>query len=201
VTTAPTSVLIVASQLVANGMGRLIDDADDLCVVGVATTTVAALRGLHRWQPAVVVVAEHLPDGAGLDTVAALHEGRPSLRTILVTDAQDPPAITCLPGTTIVSTNQPVGVLLTAIRGGPMIDLSDDALTDDPTAAHSMTARELEVLARLAGGASTGEIAAELFLSVNTVRNHIQHILEKLGSRSRLQAVTIALREGIVSVS
>ena len=69
-----------------------------------------------------------------------------------------------------------------------------------PTAAPAakLSRREIEVLQLLADGASTAELASRLNLSVNTVRNHVQNILTRLGAHSKLEAVSIALREGVI---
>ncbi len=63
-------------------------------------------------------------------------------------------------------------------------------------AAPPLTVRELEVLRRLAHGESTGEISDRLCISRTTVRNHVQHLLEKLGAHSRLQALAVVYRSG-----
>lgn len=68
--------------------------------------------------------------------------------------------------------------------------------TPDPTL--SLTRRELEVLRLLARGAETPEIARELGISSTTARNHIQHLLEKLGAHTRLQVVSLAHRSGLL---
>jgi PAS domain S-box-containing protein len=67
-----------------------------------------------------------------------------------------------------------------------------------PTVPHQLTHRQLDVLHRLGAGASTEQIAADLHLSRETVRNHIRHLLERLGARSRLEAVAIAHRDGLL---
>ena len=61
-----------------------------------------------------------------------------------------------------------------------------------------LTPRQREILAALAGGASTEQIAERLFLSRETVRNHVRHILQRLDARSRLEAVAIAHRDGLI---
>jgi DNA-binding CsgD family transcriptional regulator len=61
-----------------------------------------------------------------------------------------------------------------------------------------LTPRQLEVLAELAKGSSTEQIAKSFFLSRETVRNHVRHILQRLGARSRLEAVAIARRDNLV---
>ena len=66
--------------------------------------------------------------------------------------------------------------------------------------AEALTARETEVLRRLADGLTTEQIAADLFVSVNTVRNHVNNIIRKLNVHSRLEAVSYALRKGLIRV-
>jgi PAS domain S-box-containing protein len=61
-----------------------------------------------------------------------------------------------------------------------------------------LSGRELEVLRRLASGASTGDIASRLSISPRTVRNHVQHVMSKLNVHSRLEAVALALRHGLL---
>lgn len=65
-------------------------------------------------------------------------------------------------------------------------------------APDALTRREIEVLDAVADGLSTDEIAARLHISVNTARNHVQRILEKLGVHSRLQAVNAGLHHGLL---
>ena len=67
-----------------------------------------------------------------------------------------------------------------------------------PGPAPQLTARERGVLEHLASGATTAGMAASFGVSVNTVRNHVQAILTKLGAHSRLEAVAIAAREGLI---
>ena len=62
----------------------------------------------------------------------------------------------------------------------------------------AITAREIEVLRQIAGGNRNRDIAEKLFISEETVKVHIKHIMEKLGASDRTQAVTIAVRRGII---
>jgi DNA-binding NarL/FixJ family response regulator len=65
--------------------------------------------------------------------------------------------------------------------------------------AHSLTAREIEVLQQLSTGATNRDIAQALYISENTVRNHVRNILDKLHLSNRVEAATYALREGLVA--
>ena len=64
--------------------------------------------------------------------------------------------------------------------------------------APGLTRRELEILQLIAEGLTNGAIATRLFISVNTVRNHVQGVLSKLGAHSKLEALSIAIRDGII---
>ena len=78
-------------------------------------------------------------------------------------------------------------------------DMVGSLVGRDPVGLGSdLTDREVEVLRIASEGRSNKEIAAELFLSVNTVRNHMQHVLNKLGAHSKLEATAIAARVGIL---
>ncbi len=66
--------------------------------------------------------------------------------------------------------------------------------------SETLTARETEVLRRLADGLTTEQIAADLYVSVNTVRNHVNNIIRKLNVHSRLEAVSYAIRNGLIRV-
>ncbi len=81
----------------------------------------------------------------------------------------------------------------------PDARMPDDRTPDDRTPDAVLTARELEVLGLLAEGVSTSEISSRLFISLNTSRNHVQRVIAKLGAHSRLEAVAIARRSGVLS--
>ncbi|MGZ4595481.1 MAG: response regulator transcription factor [Actinomycetes bacterium] len=65
--------------------------------------------------------------------------------------------------------------------------------------AADLTAREREILQLIAEGLTNAAIARRLFISVNTVRNHVQSLLAKLGAHSKLEALSVAVREGLIT--
>ncbi|MGZ6962426.1 MAG: response regulator transcription factor, partial [Ilumatobacteraceae bacterium] len=69
------------------------------------------------------------------------------------------------------------------------------------TPAQQLSRREIQVLGLLAQGLSTSELATRLELSINTVRNHVQKAIRRLGAHSKLEAVAIAQREGIIGTA
>ena len=78
------------------------------------------------------------------------------------------------------------------------LDRARAYLQGEPVTTAALTKREREVVAFLAEGLSNAEIGTRLSISTNTVRNHVQSVLSKLSARSRLHAVAIAAREGLV---
>ena len=81
----------------------------------------------------------------------------------------------------------------------PLTELLLKALARDESAAEPLSERELQVLRLIAAGASNRDIADRLFISENTVKNHVRRILEKTGTRSRTGAVAHGVRQGLVS--
>ncbi len=200
-TTAEISVLVVDQTMVAYGLGRLIDDQPDLRVVGIATSGAASLRGAQRWRPSVVVLADRLSDGSGACAAATLVECVPASQVVMLTcSAPDEvrakaEAAGCA---AVLSKAQPVDDLLAAVRA-VHADAPDQP--QPPTARPrrpQLSRRQLQVLQLLAEGASTDSMADALYLSVNTVRNHVQHTIGRLGAHSRLEAVAIGLRAGLI---
>jgi DNA-binding NarL/FixJ family response regulator len=99
-----------------------------------------------------------------------------------------------------------VGAAVRAAAGGQSVmrveELTDLLAQLNPAVDNGgkwLTPREIDVLRLLANGRTTAAIAAELFLSAHTVRNHISSILSKLGAHSKLEAVAVAARDGLVS--
>lgn len=83
----------------------------------------------------------------------------------------------------------------------PLTEQLLQALVRDDPSAEPLTERELEVLRLIAAGASNRDIADRLFISENTVKNHVRRILEKTGTRSRTGAVAHGVRQGLVSIA
>jgi PAS domain S-box-containing protein len=91
------------------------------------------------------------------------------------------------------------------LRGGQVVgvfgQVKAEVLSEPSTAHHALTPRQSEVLRLLEHGRSTNQIAEELHLSRETVRNHIRHILQALGVHSRLEAVALARQEHLAGIS
>jgi DNA-binding NarL/FixJ family response regulator len=165
-------------------------------------------------KPDVAILDARLPDRSGIDLCRDLHSALPQTRCIILTAYNGDDAILAavMAGA--------AGYLLKEIKGRDLVEAirrvgSGDSLLDpvvtqrllalirgeDPGTGPNLRAlspREREILGFLARGMTNKLIAAELFLSVNTIRNHVQSVLAKLGAHSKLEAVSTAVREGII---
>lgn len=208
---APTDVLrvvIVEDHLmVAEGLALGLGALPDVEVVGIASTLAEARDAVARSRPDVLLVDFRLPDGDGVSLVGELQgEGDPAV--VMVTSFAEPSVARaaleagCRGFVLKHAGFEDVVRALDAIRHGS-IHVSGSLLGDllpgrRSAPAPDLTARETQMLELLAVGASTADIAEHLFLSVNTVRNHVQNMLTKLGAQSRLEAVAIGSRLGLV---
>ena len=206
-------VLVVDDErLFAELMRVALTNAQGIEVVGVlhdVSSTLAAAPGL---APTVVLADYHLPDGTGADIARRLRRALPDAAVLVLTG--DPSSGTLAD----VARSGAVGHLtkargldevVAAVRAastGEILfapgELQRLLVTDRTTPAleEPLTARELEVLRNLAGGASTAAAAAVLGISTATLRAHVQAILRKLGAHSRLEAVAEAARLGLITL-
>lgn len=212
-TTCHTVLVVDSQELVADSLARAIDAEDDLVFVGSATTVSDACRVALEQRPDVVIIDARLPDGTGLRASAVIRHELPDTGIVMLSGDTD--------GATLVAALDS-GAVGFASKAGSFDDLIDSIrqVTKGDVAASptvipdqltrgrgngsdrcGLTRREFEILCLLADGCSTNHIVDELVLSVHTVRNHIRNILTKLDARSRLEAVAIATRLGLVGVA
>jgi DNA-binding NarL/FixJ family response regulator len=210
---ATVRVLLVEDhQMVARGLQAALAEEPDLEVVGLASSvedSVSSYRDLH---PDVVVMDYRLPDGEGTDATRRIRTVDEEAPVLLLTGADDPSVVSealdagC---SGFVTKDRGLEELASAIRsvarGAAVFPAGLLARALHPPAPYAvgddLTSREREVLTLLANGRSTDELANELFLSLHTVRNHVRNILTKLHARTKLEAVVIAARAGIVDLS
>ncbi|HWC32186.1 MAG TPA: response regulator transcription factor, partial [Actinomycetota bacterium] len=166
-------------------------------------------RMLAETRPDVLLLDELLPDGSGIDAAADLSEVVPGMRILILTSVEDDRVVAAAMQngcSGVVTKDRPLEELLRAIRAVARGQSVFDAAALIGPARNStgpgsdLTPREHDVLRLLADGVSNAEIASRLGLSLNTVRNYIQTILGKLDAHSKLEAVAIAARRGLVQV-
>lgn len=205
-------VLIVDDhQMFAELLSRVLRDDPDIQVVGTATSAAGAVRAAARLSPAVAVVDYRLPDADGIVTATRIRESSPTTSVLMLTADRSTYVVTAAieAGCAgFVTKETAVGQLVSAIRSvaqgqrylSPellsqfLAGVSAGAGGEDPR----LTDREWEVLRLMSRGCSNKEIAKRLVLSLNTVRNHVQSVLIKLGAHSRLEAVAVASDRGML---
>jgi two-component system, NarL family, nitrate/nitrite response regulator NarL len=210
---ASVRVLLVEDHaMVARGIEAALGDEGDMEVVGIAGTVDDGVLRFRQLSPDVVVMDYRLPDGEGTEAARQIRTIDNDATVLLVTGSDDPTVVSAALDSGcsgFVSKDRGVDDLTSAIRAvarGAAVfpaDLLSRALssaTDRPSVGRDLTSREREVLTLLADGSSTEEIGGDLFLSLHTVRNHVRNILTKLHARTKLEAVVIAARAGLVDL-
>ncbi|MBK9179883.1 MAG: response regulator transcription factor [Acidimicrobiales bacterium] len=206
------SVLIVEDHaMVAEALEEALGAEPGLVAEGWCGSIAELEARLGLSCPDVVVLDFRLPDGDAGDGARLVTRRCPSARVLVLSAWSDDHALARAVEAGCdgyVLKEQPVEDLVAAIRRvhdgeavfAPQLLPRVLALLSGRrrTVGNDLTPREVDVLTSLAMGATTDSIADELGLSVNTVRNHVQSVLTKLGAHSRLEAVAIGLRAGLV---
>jgi DNA-binding NarL/FixJ family response regulator len=207
----PVRVFIIDDQaMVASALAESLASAE-IEVVGTMTDGARDSASVVDAAPDVVLVDPYSADDRDdLVFVTRLRSGLPEACLLAVTARADRHALrrAMRAGCDgVVLKSQPLTSLIAAVRKAGRGDCPTGAGEAEHHHAarprrpeQVLSPRELEVLRRLGEGQSTAKIADELFLSINTVRNHVQRVMDKLGAHSRLEAVSLAVRRGIIAV-
>jgi DNA-binding NarL/FixJ family response regulator len=152
----------------------------------------------------------NLPDLPGTEAIKRIKAEVPDTKVVMVTGSDEDSVLLdavvagCSGFVSKASTpSEVVNAIRSAVSGETVLPERIVRLIPRLSArpAHDLTPREIEILHYLVSGSSNRQIAQELFISLNTVRNHVQHVIEKLGAHTKLEAVTIAIRERIVRLA
>lgn len=208
----PINVLIVDDHAVfAASLARVLAEEDDITVVAAVTSAEDALATMTA-DVDVALTDFRLQQGNGIQLATQLLERWPALRIVMLTASNDEAVMTAAleAGCAgfIIKTD-PLDLVLAAIRSAAagesvvspaLLARLLPRLVARPRGRNpDLTAREREILQAMTRGGSNQQIADELALSRDTVRNHVASILSKLGVNSKLQAVTLAIQRGLVT--
>jgi DNA-binding NarL/FixJ family response regulator len=210
-------VLLADDQaLVRTGFRMILENTRDIEVVGEAGDGGQAVAMALELQPQVVLMDVRMPDVDGVEATRRLAE-HPAIRVLILTTFDlDEYAYAGLragaSGFLLKDTLAPdlLSAIRTVARGDAVVAPSvtrrlleryigtGPAQVTTPTNLEILTEREREVLGLIAQGHANAEIAARLYLSEGTVKNHVHRVLSKLGLRDRVQAVVFAYESGLV---
>ncbi len=209
-------VLADDQPLVRAGLRMILAPEPDIEVVGEASDGAAAVELCRREHPDVVLMDVRMPGMDGLAATRLLTADPDGPRVLVLTtfDLDDVvyEALRSGAGGFLLK-DASEERLVTAIRvvaeGGSLFapaatrrlvaEFAGQAPSALPPSLAALTERETDVLRQVARGLSNAEIAAELFVSENTVKTHVARILMKLGLRDRVQAVVVAYESGLVA--
>jgi DNA-binding NarL/FixJ family response regulator len=193
--------------LLREGIGALINNQPDMELIAQASSGAESIQQFRMHHPDVTLMDLRLPDMSGIDAMIAIRSEFPEARIIMLTtfegDIEIQRALQAgARGYLLKST--PPKELMDVIRqvhsGKKRIPPEIAAQLAEHLSDEALTTREVEVLQKIAGGNRNRDIAKELFISEETVKVHIKHIMEKLGASDRTQAVAIGLRRGIIQL-
>jgi DNA-binding NarL/FixJ family response regulator len=175
--------------------------------VAQAATGKDAVRLHAQHKPDVTLMDLRLPDMSGIDAIMAIRAGDAEARIIVLTtfegDVEMQRALAAGARGYLLK-SMPPREMVAAIRqvhaGRKSIPAAVATQLAEHLADEALTAREIEVLSRVAGGNRNRDIAAQLSISEETVKVHMKHLMDKLGASDRTQAVAIAIRRGIIQL-
>jgi two-component system NarL family response regulator len=189
-------------------------------VVGVAADAMTGIDLAREHEPDLVMLDLLMPGMSGLEVVATIIKTSPRTRVVLLTASESAEDLLAAvkagasgyltkdtPLPRLVSGMQDVldgGAAVSPAMGGKLFSALRDLLRHQGASAtrrSELTGRELEILTLVGEGKTSKEIADMLYISENTVRNHVRNILDKLGMKSRFEAVNWAYREGLIEVT
>jgi putative two-component system response regulator len=210
--TRMTRIVVAGDEpVLVDGLLRLMNRRGEMRVVGSGQTIAEALNAVRDLRPDVLLTDYRMPDGEAASLIRVVLADHPETKVIVLIETAVPEgALRCIAAgcSGVVAKNEPVDDIAMAIRrvhDGELVippalmpHIVSGMRRNEPRLGDDITRREHEVLGYLASGRSSPDIAAAMSISVTTARNHTQRVIEKLGAHSKLEAVVVAMREGLI---
>lgn len=191
--------------LLHEGIATVIRNEPDMTLAAQASSGREAIQLYRDFTPDVTLMDLRLPDMSGIEAMIAIRSDFPEARVIILsTFAGDVEIQRSLQAGARAYTlkSMPPKELMDIVRqvhsGKRKIPAEIAAHLAEHYSDEALTEREVEVLQQVAGGNRNRDIADKLFITEETVKVHIKHIMEKLGAADRTQAVAIGVRRGII---
>jgi two-component system NarL family response regulator len=218
----PIRVLVVDDHaLFRRGLQMVLEQEPDIEVVGEASDGSEAVQKASDTLPDIVLMDVRMPKRGGIDACTAIHDAVPSTKIIMLTisdeeaDLYDAIKAGAMGYLLKEISIEEVASAIRAVHGGQSLispSMASKLLTEfasmikrtddrQQVPTPRLTDREMEVLKLVAKGLNNRDIAKQLFISENTVKNHIRNILEKLQLHSRMEAVVYAVREKLLEIT
>jgi DNA-binding NarL/FixJ family response regulator len=193
--------------LLREGIASIINNEPDMLMVADAASGKEALLKFREHRPDITLMDLRLPDLSGIDTMIAIHAEFADARIIMLTtfegDVEIQRAMEAGARGYMLKSMRPrelVEVIRQVHAGKKRVPAEVATHLAEHLSDESLTGREVDVLRHIAGGNRNRDIAERLFISEETVKVHVKHIMEKLGASDRTQAVAIAVRRGIIQL-
>ncbi|MBA3382121.1 MAG: response regulator transcription factor [Actinobacteria bacterium] len=201
-----TCLIVDDHEVVREGLRLALSRSSRIRVIGEATDGASAVALTERRQPDVVIMDLRMPDMDGLEATEKIAEKVPGTAVLIFTAYGEKSLLQRglesgalgyilkeTPHETLLRAIEKVAAGETFVDPGLMAEF-----VSGKTTADLLTPREREILQLLADGMSNVDVADKLFISQETVKSHVRHILAKLEADTRTQAVAIALREAMI---
>ena len=193
--------------LLREGIATIINNQPDMVLVSQATTGTEAIQHHRDYRPDVTLMDLRLPDLSGIDAMIAIRAEFPEAHIIMLTtfegDVEIQRALEAGARGYLLK-NMPPSELVQVIRqvhaGKKRVPPEVASHLAEHMSDEALTPREIDVLRQIAGGNRNRDIGDHLFISEETVKVHIKHLMDKLGARDRTQAIAIAVRRGIIQL-
>jgi DNA-binding NarL/FixJ family response regulator len=193
--------------LVREGLATVINDQTDMQVVADAATGDQAIAQFRQHLPDVTLLDLRLPDMSGIDALVAIRREFPEARIIMLTtfegDVEVQRALEAGARGYLFKSMAPESmfqVIRKVHTGKTHVPAEIAVHLAEHLSDERLTPRELDVLQQIAEGNRNSDIAAKLYVAEGTVKVHVKNIMQKLGATDRTQAVTIAVRRGIIQL-
>jgi DNA-binding NarL/FixJ family response regulator len=220
----PIRTMIVDDHaLFRRGLEMVLDEEPDIELVGQASDGAEAVEKAAESLPDVVLMDIRMPRSNGIEACRAMKEAAPSAKIVILTISDEEEdlfeairagasgyLLKDIPLDEVADTVRAVhggqSLINPSMAGKLLTEFATLARRDDEervqeVPAPRLTEREMQVLKLIARGMNNRDIAKELFISENTVKNHVRNILEKLQIHSRMEAVMVAVREKLIEFS